>query len=165
MTDVTTGAGLADIQVTSNATTAPVEQKSTETTAPITRREQRFAELESKPQETVVADTKPVEPAKALPTEADKANDTAREALKEKMRADAAEAKTRKHGVNPFRINPMILKPFLRLMLNGLNRRAKKGLLSASLRKKLHKPQKNCVLMWRQGITRPALSLRIMMRS
>ena len=93
MTDVTTGAGLADIQVTSNATTAPVEQKSTETTAPITRREQRFAELESKPQETVVADTKPVEPAKALPTEADKANDTAREALKEKMRADAAEAK------------------------------------------------------------------------
>lgn len=88
MTELTPGTGTAETSAPS-ATPAPVEQKSTDT-APLSRHEQRQAELAITAQpEKVETVTAPA--AKPEPTPEDRANQSARQALQDRMRADDAE--------------------------------------------------------------------------
>lgn len=91
MTELENGTGIADVKVESSVASAPVEQQSTEPVASPTRHEQRHAEmaaaeLKAEPEKVVA----PVE-TKPEPTIEDKANQSAHQALQDRMRADDAE--------------------------------------------------------------------------
>lgn len=93
MTEPQIGTGLTDIKVETNFTPAPVEQKSTKITTPEVVTEPEI--LDQQPEETTLPEAAK-EPVKVESSADDKANESARKALEDRIRADRAEAELKK---------------------------------------------------------------------